>query len=77
MLIWRDTRERAEAAAGPSPLALAMLRAARDLNRAKARMQDDDGDTEAVTDDPTAQQAQAALEVAVARFCKGTTSRVS
>lgn len=77
MLIWRDTRARAEAAAGPSPLALAMLRAARDVNRAEARGQHAQDDGEAVALRLTRQQAQAELEAAVARFCSEAPTPVS
>lgn len=69
MLIWGDTRATAEAAAGPSPLALKMLRAARELSRAEARMRDDRSDGEAANPGLSAQQAQADLEAAVAQFC--------
>lgn len=65
MLIWGETRETAEAAAGPSPLGLEALRAARELHRAEVALRRGE--------DPTAltqvQQAQARLEVTVQRFC--------
>lgn len=65
MLIWGETRETAEAAAGPSPLGLEARRAARELHRAKAALKQ--GQDQAAL--AVVQQAQTRLEVAVGRFC--------
>ena len=77
MLNFSETRATAEAAAGPSPLALEMLRALRELSRAEARMPNAQGPAEAVILHTTMQQAQAELEATVARFCSGAPSRIS
>lgn len=69
MLIRSDARARAEAAAGPTPLALEMLRAARRLSRAEAGMPQARDAAGATIPDPAAQRARAELEAAVARFC--------
>ncbi len=70
MLIWDDTRERAEAAQGPSPLGLEMLRAARALHRAEAARHKAQGTPAAAALDQAAEAAQASLEAAVEQFCK-------
>ena len=73
MLIWHrgGEREMAEAAAGPGPLALAALRAARALNHAEAGARQARGEAEAaVLAARSLAACQAQLEAAVARLCR-------
>ncbi len=69
MLIGTETRERAEAAQGPGPLGLEMLRALRALHRAQAALKPARGTPAGADLHRAAGAAQAELEAAVGRFC--------